>query len=139
MCWLQVMFVKVKHGPTMLAGSAAHQAVKYTQWQSEDKATGVKDITTNDWKTHAYKQMRNNPKLKDFQCFDADYYINSAPWEFEGMSAQTAFQHFLEFGFQEGRAYHFTCWHPAKTYAALHIQCCFAFMPFVGRGFQLGL
>ncbi len=109
MCWLQVMFVKVKHGPTMLPGSAAHQAVKYTQWQSENKATGVRDITTNDWKTHAYKQMQSNPKLKDFKCFDADSYINSAPWEFEGMSAQTAFQHFVNFGFQEGRAYHFTC------------------------------
>ena len=106
---LQVMFVKVKHGPTMQPGSTAYQAVKYTQWQSENKAPGSQDITTNDWKTHAYKYMQDNIKLKNFKCFDADYYVNSAPWEFEGMSAQKAFQHFLEFGFQEGRAYHFTC------------------------------
>lgn len=103
------MFVKVKHGPTMLPGSTAYQAVKYTHWQTEDKASGAQDICTNDWKTHAYKYLQNDPKLKDFKCFDADYYINSAPWEFGGMSAQKAFQHFLEFGFQEGRAYHFTC------------------------------
>lgn len=106
---LEVMFVKVKHGPTMQPDSVAYQAVKYTEWQTENKASGAQDISKNDWKTHAYKHMQGKVKLKDFKCFDADYYINSAPWEFEGMSAQKAFKHFLEFGFQEGRAYHFTC------------------------------
>ena len=106
---MQVMFVKVKHGPTLQSGTTAFQAVKYTQWQAENKAHGAPDITSNDWKTHAHNALQNNSKLKDFKCFDADYYVNSAPWEFEGMSAEKAFQHFLQFGFQEGRAYHFTC------------------------------
>ena len=108
-CVLQVMFVKVKHEPAMQPGSAAHQAVKYSLWQDENKGPGAQDITTNDWKTHAFKFLQNTAKLKNFKCFDADYYINSAPWEFEGMLPQQAFQHFLEFGFKEGRAYHFTC------------------------------
>lgn len=106
---MQVMFVKVKHGPTLQSGTTAFQAVKYMQWQAENKAHGAPDITSNDWKTHAHKALQNHSKLKDFKCFDADYYVNSAPWEFEGMSAEKAFQHFLQFGFKEGRAYHFTC------------------------------
>lgn len=107
--WVQVLFIKVKHGPTMIPGTAAHQATKYTQWQSESKQAGSLDITTNVWKTHAYKDLQDRIKLKDPKCFDADYYINNAPWEFEGMSASKAYQHFIQFGFQEGRAYHFTC------------------------------
>ena len=104
------MFFKVKHGPTMDPGTAAYQAVKYTNWDKQNKAVGALDITTNDWRTHAYIAMQeNSQRLTNFQCFDADFYISSAPWEFEGMSAQKAFQHFLEFGFKEGRAYHFTC------------------------------
>lgn len=106
---LEVMFVKVKHGPTLQPGTTDFQAVKYMQWQAENKAPGASDISSNDWKTHAHKALMNNSKLKDFKCFDADYYVNSAPWEFEGMSAEKAFKHFLEFGFREGRAYHFTC------------------------------
>lgn len=106
---LQVMFIKVKHGPTMTPGSPAHQATKYTQWQFESKQPGSLDISTNVWKTHAYKLMENTVKSKKPKCFDADYYISNAPWEFEGMSSQRAYQHFMQFGFQEGRAYHFTC------------------------------
>ena len=53
--------------------------------------------------------MEHTIKSKDPKCFDADYYISNAPWEFDGMSSQKAYLHFMQFGFQEGRAYHFTC------------------------------
>ena len=50
-------------------------------------------------------------RLKDrgLACFDAEYYIHASPTEFASFTPGQAWDHFLEFGYREGRVHRMVC------------------------------
>lgn len=48
-------------------------------------------------------------EAKGNACFDAAFYLASEPFEFGGFGPDQAWEHFVNYGFREGRPYRFVC------------------------------
>ena len=65
-------------------------------------------VTSNAW-TGRVAGALQELQQKSIDCFDSEGYIQSSPSEFAGWTAQQGWQHFLDFGFKEGRPYRLLC------------------------------
>ena len=73
-----------------------------------ESAVAVVQVTSNAW-TGRVAGALQELQGKSIDCFDSEVYIQSSPSEFAGWTAQQAWQHFLDFGFKEGRPYRLLC------------------------------
>lgn len=105
---LEVMFVRVDHHDLVVSAPQAVAALKYEQWSEANVSLGSDAITSNEWQSRAARDIKK-VAARGKQCFDAKYYISQAPFEFKGWTGDTAWEHFITYGYKEGRAYQFQC------------------------------
>lgn len=105
---LEVMFVRLDHVDVVTGLSYVAQALKYDEWMEVNKTEGSEGIGSNDWKQRALRDLRK-VQSRGRMCFNAEFYIDTSPFEFRGWTGDQAWEHFIAYGFKEGRPYQFTC------------------------------
>lgn len=102
------MFVRVDHTDLVTRTPNVAQALRYEAWASANVSAGATDTNTNDWHSRSAEDLRR-VAARGRQCFDAKFYIDGSKLEFKGWSGDRAWDHFVAYGFREGRPYRFTC------------------------------
>ncbi|RMZ57647.1 hypothetical protein APUTEX25_001847, partial [Auxenochlorella protothecoides] len=102
---LEVMFVKVQHHQVVTRSPAVVPALQYHVWRLENRTAGARDVARNAFHDMAGVHLAGIT-AKGPACFDAEMYIAAAPAEY---TPSQAWEHFLMFGYREGRAHRFIC------------------------------
>ena len=87
------------------------QAVKYDLWTKQGQQEGGRqhhDIASNQYLDDLPKELERLKK-RGSGCFDANFYRSTAPYEFKGRSDAGMWEHFVAFGFREGRPFRMVC------------------------------
>jgi hypothetical protein len=106
---LEVMFVKSQHWMMISEHPATKLAAKYAQWSNYDPKGNATYVNSNAFTHMAEQYVKTTIEKRGIDCFDVESYIAVAPEELGKLSRAEAWQHFLTFGFREGRPYKFIC------------------------------
>lgn len=105
---LEVMFVKTLHDRVVRRSPAVAEALRLHAWELENTTRGSHDLDLNGFHDTAEINLSRLIAAGP-ACFDAEMYIAAAPAEFSGYSLAQAWEHFIMFGYREGRPHRFIC------------------------------
>lgn len=103
---LEAMFVKVRHAEVITRHPSVVAATKYEAWARQQGS--VRAVSQNAFKSMAEIHLER-VKAKGPHCFDAELYIAAGPVEFANHTYDQAWEHFIMFGYREGRPHRFVC------------------------------
>lgn len=113
---LETMFVKVKASMLAANWTGARDAAQYDRWALEQAlptASRLQLLKSNHFLESAPQRLRAL-KQRGPACFDAQFYLKTNAQDMSAFlkepdAAALAWDHFLQYGYMEGRTHRFSC------------------------------